>query len=87
MIVNGLGYSSVHAFYPNMSKFFQTRFLFTNVEAGFISSLPYAIASFSVPFLGGFTSYAGEAYFEILMFFAIGLLFITHLTYLSMSDF
>ena len=31
MIINGLGYASIHAFYPNMSKFFQTRFGFSNV--------------------------------------------------------
>ena len=26
MLINAFGYASVHAFYPNMSKFFQTRF-------------------------------------------------------------
>ena len=31
MIITSTGYASVHAFYPNMSKFLQTRFQFTNV--------------------------------------------------------
>ena len=51
-IVNGFGYSSVHAFYPNMSKFFQEKFDFANTEAGVISSIPYGVASISVPVIG-----------------------------------
>jgi len=51
-IVDSLGYSAIHAFYPNMSKFFQEKYDFTNTEAGMISSLPYLIASLSVPIFG-----------------------------------
>ena len=35
-----------------MSKFFQEKFDFTNIEAGSISSLPYLVASFTVPIFG-----------------------------------
>ena len=87
MIVNGMGYSSVHAFYPNMSKFFQSRFGFSNVAAGSISSLPYLIASFSVPFLGSLTGMLGEAYFELMLFLAIGMVAGVHTLYLTVSDF
>ena len=86
MIVNGFGYAGIHAFYPNMSKFFQVRFQFSNVQAGSISSLPYAIASISVPFFGGFTSYLGESYFEVLTFCSISFVFFTHLYLLMLSD-
>ena len=41
IINNAFGYGSVHALYPNISKFFQDRFQFTPLYAGFISSLPY----------------------------------------------
>lgn len=86
MLINAFGYASIHAFYPNMSKFFQSRFLYSNVQAGFISSLPYLIASFAVPFLGSLTAYFGEEYFEIMMFGAISLVLVVHMSYLSMSD-
>ena len=55
-IVNAFGYSSVHAFYPNISKFFQEKFDFSNTEAGVISSIPYGIASISVPVIGSLLS-------------------------------
>ena len=86
MIINGLGFSSVQAFYPNLSKFFQTRFQFSNVHAGFISSLPYMIASFSVPFFGGLTSYLGDAYFELILFSSISLILACHIYYLRLND-
>jgi hypothetical protein len=41
IINNAFGYGSVHALYPNISKFFQDRFQYTPLYAGFISSLPY----------------------------------------------
>ena len=87
MIINGCGYSSVHAFYPNLSKFFQSRFGFSNVAAGSISSIPYLIASFSVPFLGSISGMLGEAYFELMLFCSIGLILCVHVIYLTMADF
>ena len=87
MVINAMGYASVHAFYPNMSKFFQNRFGFSNVEAGHISSLPYLIASFAVPIFGSVSSVIGDAYFELMLFAAIGMVFAVHVMYLSISDF
>ena len=86
MMVNAFGYASVHAFYPNMSKFLQTRFNYTNVQAGSISSLPYLIASLTVPFLGSCIGYLGESYFELMLFASIAMVLTVHITYLSMSD-
>ena len=86
MIINAFGYASVHAFYPNMSKFYQTRFGFSNVEAGHISSIPYLIASFSVPFMGSAVSHLGESYFEMLMLGSIMIVLMVHICYLMMSD-
>jgi len=60
MMINAFGYASIHAFYPNLSKFFQTKFNYSNIEAGHVSSLPYLIASFTVPFLGSLTGYLGQ---------------------------
>ena len=84
MVINAFGYAAIHAFYPNMSKFFQTKFNFTNVEAGTISSLPYLIASFTVPFLGSLTAYLGEKYFELLLALSSGMVVIVHMCYLSL---
>ena len=82
MVCNSFGYASVHGFYPNMSKFFQTKFQFSNVDAGHISSIPYLIASFSVPFMGSAICYIGDHYFEILLFASIGMVLSIHMTYL-----
>ena len=49
--MNSLGYSGIHAFYPNLPKFFQQRFNFTNTEAGSIASLPYVIPGSTNPTL------------------------------------
>ena len=86
MVINATGYASIHSFYPNMSKFFQVRFDYTNVQAGCFSSLPYLIASFSVPFLGSFIGYLGEQYFEIMLFGSIAMVITVHVAYLSLSD-
>ena len=86
IINNAFGYGSVHALYPNISKFFQDRFSFTPLYAGFISSLPYMCQSASSPFLGGVTSYFGKAYFEPLLLFSVALLFSIHVYYCMLSD-
>ena len=85
-VVNAFGYASVHAFYPNMSKFFQTRFQFSNVEAGHISAIPYLTASLLMPFLGTSVSYLGSSYYELMSFASIGLILAVHLCYLSFQD-
>jgi nitrate/nitrite transporter NarK len=86
MVVNGFGYSSVHAFYPNMSKFFQVRFQFSNTQAGTISSLPYLIASFTVPIIGTLINRLGELYFELLIFVSLVMILTTHFIYLVLAD-
>ena len=86
MVCNAFGYASVHAFYPNMSKFFQSKFQFSNVEAGHISSIPYLIASFTVPLLGTALTYFGESYYEVMLFGSIGMILMVHMTYLMMRD-
>ena len=82
MVCNSFGYASVHAFYPNMSKFFQTKFQFSNVDAGHISSIPFLVASFSVPLMGSAIAYIGDSYFEILLFASVGMILTIHMTYL-----
>lgn len=86
MISNAFGYASVHAFYPNMSKFYQLRFNFRNVDAGHISSIPYLIASFTVPFLGSLLNRLGEGYFEALLIVSISIVLVCHGVFLSLSD-
>ena len=57
------------------------------MTAGSISSIPYLIASFSVPFLGSLSGMLGEAYFELMLFIAVGLILIVHIIYLTIADF
>ena len=83
---NAFGYGCLHAFYPNISKFFQDKFQFEPLYAGFISAIPYMFQSLSVPFLGGLTSYYGEAYFEILLFTSVAILLAIHAYYLFIPD-
>ena len=42
----------LHSFYPNMSKFMQENYSYSNIEAGHLSSLSYVIAMIVVPLLG-----------------------------------
>ena len=44
------------------------------------------IASFSVPFFGGLTSYLGDAYFELILFSSISLILACHIYYLRLND-
>ena len=87
IINNSFGYGCLHAFYPNISKFFQDRWHYTPLYAGFISSIPYMFQSFSAPLLGGVTTYYGEAYFEILLFYSVAILLTIHVYYLMIPDF
>ena len=86
IINNSFGYGCLHAFYPNISKFFQDRWQFTPLYAGFISSIPYMFQSVTAPLLGGITTYYGEAYFEILLFYSVALLLIIHVYYMLIPD-
>ena len=86
LAVDALGYSSIHAFYPNMSKFFQEKFDFTNTEAGTTSSLPYLIASLSVPVFGSIIYRIGDKNYPLGILFSLATLLITHLSYLLIPE-
>ena len=86
MAVDALGYSSIHAFYPNMPKFFQEKFDFTNTEAGTTASLPYLIASLSVPIFGSLIYRIGEKNYPLGILFSLSTLLITHMSYLILPE-
>ena len=86
-IVDSFGYSCIHAFYPNMPKFFQEKFNFTNTEAGVICSLPYLIASLSVPVFGTLLRRANDTkLYEVWLLYSLLSLFGTHTSYLVMPE-
>ena len=86
MVVDALGYSSIHAFYPNMPKFFQEKFDFSNTEAGTTASLPYLIASLSVPIFGSLISRMGDNNFPLGILVSLCTLFLTHICYLILPE-
>ncbi len=86
MVVDALGYSSIHAFYPNMPKFFQEKFDFTNTEAGTTASSPYLIASLSVPIFGSLISRIGDSNFPVGILFSLCMLLLTHVGYLMLPE-
>lgn len=87
MAVDAFGYSSVHAFYPNMSKFFQEKFDFTNIEAGSISSLPYLVASFTVPLFGVLIKKVKhDKVYEFGLMIGLSAVFFSHFCYLVMFE-
>lgn len=86
MAVDALGYSSIHAFYPNMPKFFQEKFDFSNTEAGTTASLPYLIASLSVPVFGSLIGRMGDNNYPFGILFSLCILLFTHISYLIMPE-
>lgn len=84
--MDALGYSSIHAFYPNMPKFFQQKFDFTNTEAGTIASFPYLIASLSVPVFGSLIYRIGETNYPFGILFSLFMLLMTHVSYLILPE-
>ena len=52
LVIYMFGFACVNSFYPNLSNFLQTRFAFSNEDAGHVASLPYIIASFATPIFG-----------------------------------
>mmetsp|Transcript_11587 Transcript_11587/g.17532 ORF Transcript_11587/g.17532 Transcript_11587/m.17532 type:complete len:355 (-) Transcript_11587:165-1229(-) len=62
-----IGYSTIHSFYPNMSKFLQQNYGLTNSHAGHLSSIPYIFSSFAVPLFGHLLSYFGEGSYEMFL--------------------
>lgn len=86
-VVDSLGYSGIHAFYPNMPKFFQEKFGFTNIEAGTISSLPYLIASLSVPVFGSLLrAYQSDKIYEFGLLASLSSVLFVHTCYLVMPE-
>lgn len=75
------GFSGIHSFYANMSKFFITRFNFTAIEAGHISSLPYLVASFSTPLLGAFLYKVGKTQYYNLLLLSVSCVAYVHFQY------
>jgi len=86
MVVYGAGYSGIHAFYPNMSKFFQQKFQFTNVDAGHIAAIPYLVASFCTPAFGSILNKIGDTFYESLLFVCICTIFSIHSFYMVHGD-
>ena len=86
MLVDALGYSSIHAFYPNMPKFFQEKFDFSNTEAGTTASFPYLIASLSVPIFGSLISRIGDSNFPVGILCSLCMLLLTHVSYLTLPE-
>ena len=64
----------------------QERFSFTNTEAGSIASLPYLIASLSVPLLGSFIQKVGEKHYEALLMFSLALIGSANCSYMLLPD-
>ena len=86
MVVYGAGYAGIHAFYPNMSKFFQQKFQFTNVDAGHIAAIPYLVASFCTPAFGSVLNKIGDTFYESLLFVCIATIFMIHSFYMVKGD-
>jgi len=80
------GFSVIISFYPNLSYLLQERFGYSNEEAGHIASLPYLIASFATPLFGSLIQKLGESYYELLLTFSTGLIFVSQLHFSLMSD-
>ena len=74
LLVQMSGYGTIHAFYPNMSKFLQENYGFSNSEAGHLTSIPYVMASFVVPLFGHLLAYLGSETYEKLL--ALSTLFV-----------
>eukprot|EP00347_Sterkiella_histriomuscorum_P019370 403341886 len=80
------GFACVHSFYPNLSNLLQTRFGFSNEEAGHIASLPYILASFATPLFGSLISKLGDKMYEQLLFISMAIIFITQMNFILISD-
>lgn len=85
-IIDACGYSSIHAFYPNMPKFFQEKFDFSNTEAGVISSMPYGIASLSVPVFGSLLRGKSDQDYMNCFMGSLLMVFASHSCYLLMFE-
>jgi MFS family permease len=86
-VINSLGYSAIHAFYPNMPKFLREKFDFSNTEAGMISSLPYLIASLSVPIFGTLLrKFNTDKVYQVGLIVSLSMIFSTHTSYFLMPD-
>lgn len=69
-----------------MPKFLREKFDFNGTEAGIISSIPYAIASISVPIIGSFLRGKSDQVYKECMIFAVALIFGVHLFYLLLTE-
>lgn len=85
-VIDAFGYASIHAFYPNMPKFFHEKFDFTNTEAGTISSLPYGIASLSVPVFGSLLRGKSDQDYMNYLMGSLLIVFASHFCYLILFE-
>ena len=77
-----MGFASIHSFYPNMSKFLQQNYGYSNADAGHLSSIPYVVASFTVPMFGNLLTWLGEKYFERCFELAMFMICLAHVLFL-----
>jgi nitrate/nitrite transporter NarK len=84
-MVTSFGFSGIHAFYPNMSKFLQQKFNFSNEEAGNTAALPYLVASFATPIFGKVVQTIGQTRFEKLVLLALILMMTVHFSFLTID--
>lgn len=78
--------TSLHAFYPNFSKFLQQNYGFTNVEAGHLSSIPFMLSSVLIPLFGSCLMQINERHYSL--FFIIGMISIglAHFTFIGLLN-
>jgi nitrate/nitrite transporter NarK len=78
-------YASLHAFYPNFSKFLQQNYGFTNNEAGHLSSIPYMLAAIMVPIVGHLLSFVSPRQYTSTLSLAMLCIMIAHASFLFLK--
>mmetsp|Transcript_935 Transcript_935/g.1672 ORF Transcript_935/g.1672 Transcript_935/m.1672 type:complete len:305 (+) Transcript_935:303-1217(+) len=81
-----IGHSTIHSFYPNMSKFLQQNFGLTNAHAGHLSSIPYIFSSIAVPLFGHMLSCFGEHSYEYFLTFSAFSVFMSQVLFLCIQQ-
>jgi nitrate/nitrite transporter NarK len=79
-------YASLHAFYPNFSKFLQQNYGYTNEEAGHLSSIPYLLSSIFVPLFGHGMSFVSEKSYTIFLIIGMVMIWGAHAIFLVILE-
>lgn len=74
----------IHSFYPNMSKFLQENFHYSNTEAGHLSSLSYIISMIVIPVLGYLMSFYKIDCYELNQVGQSIFLLVAHCTFIAL---